>query len=234
MREIIFDTETTGLRPEEGERIVEIGAIELVNRIATGRTFHHYINPQGRPVDPEAFRVHGISDEFLADKLPFPAIAEEWIAFTSGAVLVAHNARFDVNFLNHEYARLGFAPVDPSLVVDTLEIARRKHPMASVSLDKLCERYGIDNSHRTLHGALLDCQLLSEVYIELLGGRQTRLELDSVETVSAGPSGDAVKAAIRPTRPRPLATRLDPADIERHARFVDGLGEAALWKRYTG
>lgn len=234
MREIVFDTETTGLKPEDGERIIEIGAIELVNRFATGRTFHHYLNPEGRRVDPQAFNVHGISDEFLADKKTFAEIAAEWIEFTADAVLVAHNASFDVNFLNHEYRRLGIPPLDGGRIVDTLDLARRKHPMAANSLDKLCERYGIDNSRRTRHGALLDSELLSEVYVELLGGRQTSLELEVMKAQPVHAAEIPGQVAQKPERIRPLASRLAAADLERHRDFVAGLGEDAVWKRYAG
>ncbi|MCB1386643.1 MAG: DNA polymerase III subunit epsilon [Nitratireductor sp.] len=234
MREIIFDTETTGLRPEEGERVIEIGAVEFVNRTATGRTFHHYINPEGRKVDPGAYAVHGISNEQLADKPSFADLAEEFLEFIDGADLVAHNAAFDINFINHEFARIGIAPVDPGRVVDTLTIARRKHPMAQNSLDRLCERYGIDNRHRTLHGALLDAQLLAEVYIELLGGKQAAFDL-TVEQ-DAGPSAtahfqDIDGATLK--RPAPLANRLTEAERKAHRAMVDGLGEKAIWRGYS-
>lgn len=233
MREIIFDTETTGFRPEDGERIVEIGAIEFENRVETGRTFHEYVNPEGRQVDPGAFRVHGISNEFLADKKPFSEIANAFLEFVGDAVLVAHNAPFDINFLNHEYARLQLPPVDPKKVVDTLELAKRRHPMAQNSLDRLCERYGINNKHRTFHGALLDSQLLAEVYIELLGGRQTSLEL-VVETTTSAESAEPVirQRNTKPIRRYPLKPRLTEAEKAAHADFVISLGDDALWNRY--
>lgn len=234
MREIIFDTETTGFRPEEGERIIEIGAIEFVNRSATGRTFHEYINPQGKEVNPGAFEVHGISNEFLADKKTFAELADAFLEFIGDdSMLVAHNAPFDINFLNHEFARLDLPPVDPARVIDTLEMARKKHPMAQNSLDRLCDRYGINNKHRTLHGALLDSELLSEVYIELLGGRQTTLEL-----VSDDPKNGSAKTAVAipPTgswiRPKPLPSRLSEAEKAAHEAFVESLGDEAIWKRY--
>lgn len=233
MREIIFDTETTGFRPEDGERIVEIGAIEFENRVETGRTFHEYVNPEGRQVDPGAFRVHGISNEFLADKKPFSEIANAFLEFVGDAVLVAHNAPFDINFLNHEYARLQLPPVDPKKVVDTLELAKRRHPMAQNSLDRLCERYGINNKHRTFHGALLDSQLLAEVYIELLGGRQTSLEL-VVETTTSAESAEPVirQRNTKPIRRYPLKPRLTEAEKAAHVDFVISLGDDALWNRY--
>lgn len=234
MREIIFDTETTGLKPEDGERVIEIGAVEFVNRMPSGRNFHKYINPDGRRVDPGAFAVHGISDEQLADKPTFAQIADEFLEFVADANLVAHNAPFDINFLNHEFARLNRPPIAPERVVDTLDIARRKHPMAQNSLDRLCERYGIDNRHRTLHGALLDAQLLAEVYIELLGGRQVSLEL-TVESTSQPESALPVEelsgAALK--RPSPLPSRLTDADRKTHKQFVDTLGDNAIWNRFS-
>ena len=233
MREIIFDTETTGFRPEEGERIIEIGAIEYVNRQPTGRTFHEYINPEGKEVNPGAFNVHGISNEFLSDKKPFSAHAEKFLEFISDAVLVAHNAPFDINFLNHEFARLKLPAIDPERVVDTLELARKKHPMAQNSLDRLCDRYNINNKHRTLHGALLDSELLAEVYIELLGGRQATLELVS-ETGSRS-AGDTRMPAFdgqMPVRTAPLPPRISAEEKAAHQEFVDTLGDDPIWKRY--
>ena len=234
MREIIFDTETTGFRPEEGERIIEIGAIEFVNRSPTGRTFHEYINPEGREVNPGAFEVHGISNQFLSDKKTFAELAGGLLEFIGDdAILVAHNAPFDINFLNHEFARLNLPPIDSERVVDTLELARKKHPMAQNSLDRLCERYGINNKHRTLHGALLDSELLSEVYIELLGGRQTSLELVSeVENSVTRITTIGTIDGRRPERPEPLPSRLSEAEQVAHEAFVKSLGDDAIWKRY--
>lgn len=233
MREIIFDTETTGFRPEEGERIIEIGAIEYVNRQPTGRTFHEYINPEGKEVNPGAFNVHGISNEFLNDKKPFSAHAETFLEFIGDAVLVAHNAPFDINFLNHEFARLKLPPIDPERVVDTLELARKKHPMAQNSLDRLCDRYNINNKHRTLHGALLDSELLAEVYIELLGGRQATLELvTDTGPKSAGESGMPAFDGEKPVRAAPLPSRITPEEKAAHQEFVETLGENAIWNRY--
>lgn len=231
MREIIFDTETTGIRPEDGERIIEIGALEFVNRFPTGVSFHEYLNPETRPVDPGAFRVHGLSNEFLADKKTFAEIAPAFLEFIEGAQLVAHNAPFDINFLNHEFARIGAPAIGPERVIDTLDLARRKHPLAQNSLDRLCERYGIDNSRRTYHGALLDAELLSEVYIELLGGRQTSLELVDAGN-GAGYGVRLAEPATRPERPAPLPPRLTADDLAAHARFVETLGENAVWLRY--
>ena len=232
MREIIFDTETTGLDSEH-DRVIEIGGVELENKFPTGRTFHVYINAEGRKVHPEALAVHGITDEFLTDKPVFSQIVEDMAALFDGAMLVAHNAGFDIGFINAEYARLGLPPVDPSRVTDTLALARRRHPMGPNSLDALCERYGIDNSHRTKHGALLDAELLAEVYIEMNGGRQAALGL--VQTI-AGASGDdrSVQAVSAGARPDPLPPRLSDDEAAAHHALVERLGDAALWNAYSG
>jgi DNA polymerase-3 subunit epsilon len=227
MREIIFDTETTGLDPRE-DRVIEIGGVELDNRFPTGRTFHVYINAQGRPVHPDALAVHGITDAQLADQPTFPQIAEKFLAFVDGADLVAHNAGFDIGFLNAELTRLGLPLLAAERVVDTLALARRKHPMGPNSLDALCRRYGIDNSRRTKHGALLDSELLAEVYIELVGGRQAALVLDAaVETVVVATAETAELASRQ--RPAPLPPRLTEAERDAHARLVASLGEKAIW-----
>lgn len=229
MREIIFDTETTGLDSRE-DRIIEFGGIELVNRFPTGRTFHVYINPQGRRVHPDAQAVHGISDADLADKPIFDAIVADLLGFIEGAMLVAHNANFDIGFLNAEFARLGHAPVDPGNVIDTLAIARRKHPMGPNSLDALCRRYGVDNSHRTKHGALLDSELLAEVYIELIGGKQAALGLEVGASETGDELGEEVVVSIA-ARPRPLAPRLTGAERAAHSALVAEMGEAAIWNQ---
>src|SRR3977135_2658106 len=193
MREIVFDTETTGLDPAQGHRVIEIGAIELVNRFPSGKTFHRYLNPE-RDVPAEAFAVHGLSGEFLKDKPLFAAVVEELIGFLGDAPLVAHNALFDLGFLNAELTRAGKALVARERLVDTLMLARRKHPAGPNRLDDLCSRYGIDNSRRSKHGALLDAEILAEVYIELIGGRQASLGL--VESGRAsGDERDGVAAA---------------------------------------
>ncbi len=229
MREIIFDTETTGLDARE-DRIIEFGGVELVNRFPTGRTIHFYIDPQGRSVHPDAQAIHGISNADLAGKPTFPDLVAELQAFLDGAMLVAHNANFDIGFLDAEFGRLGLPSVDPARVIDTLAIARRKHPMGPNSLDALCRRYGIDNSHRAKHGALLDSELLAEVYIELIGGRQAAFSLDvQVETAVAAGEIEAGAGAAR-QRPELLQPRLTQAEIEAHARLVDGLGDAAIWR----
>jgi DNA polymerase-3 subunit epsilon len=228
MREIIFDTETTGLDARE-DRVIEIGGVELVNRFPTGRSFHVFINPQGRDVHPEAQAVHGISNADLADKPAFPEIADKFLEFVDGAKLVAHNAGFDMSFINAELARLGAPAIGPERVVDTLALAKRKHPMGPNSLDALCRRYGIDNSRRTKHGALLDSELLAEVYIELIGGKQAALILDAV---AATPAGDAAMIHVElsvQARPEPLPSRLTDAERAEHARLVAELGENSIW-----
>lgn len=227
MREIILDTETTGL-DSRLDRIIEIGGVELVNKFPTGRTFHEYINPGDRRVHPEAQAVHGISDADLVGKPGFAQIVDAFLAFIEGADIVAHNATFDAGFINAELERIGADPIAPERVVDTLAIAKRKHPMGPNSLDALCRRYGIDNAHRTLHGALLDSELLAEVYIELMGGRQAALGLD----ISAG--GDERDETVIATvsvgaRPTPLPPRISEAELEAHAAMVAKLGDNAIW-----
>ena len=230
MREIIFDTETTGL-DNQADRIIEIGAVELENRFPTGRTFHVFLDPEGRAVHPEAEAIHGISNAMLIGKPVFSKIVGDWFAFTEGAKLVAHNASFDVGFFNSEYARMGFPPIDPDRVIDSLALARRRHPMGPNSLDALCKRYGIDNSRRVHHGALLDSELLAEVYIELVGGRQAALVLDvqTVKTQSAGPQTGHLAGPGQ--RPEPLPPRLTDAERARHASMVEGLGDGAIWRQ---
>jgi len=230
MREIVLDTETTGLDVNAGDRLVEIAGLELVNHVATGRSYHRHINPR-RAMPAEAFAVHGLSGEFLADKPVFAEIAGSFLDFIADSRLVIHNAAFDLAFLNHEFARAeGFSSVviAPDRVVDTLDLARRQHPFGPNSLDALCRRYNIDNSQRTLHGALLDCELLAEVYLELIGGRQPVLGLDRERARSAG---DGVRAPAA-QRPVPLPPRLSAADIAAHAAFVETLGPDALWRRF--
>jgi DNA polymerase-3 subunit epsilon len=228
MREIVFDTETTGL-DSRADRVIEIGGVELVNRFPTGKSFHVYINPQGREVNPEALAVHGISNADLADKPPFDAIAGEFLEFIDGARLVAHNAHFDLGFINAEFQRCGHPPVETHRIVDTLAIAKRKHPMGPNSLDALCRRYGIDNSHRTKHGALLDCELLAEVYIELIGGKQAALGLEVAVTSTVEVSTRRETAIVIGERPAMLAPRLSEADLAAHAALVAELGENAVW-----
>ncbi|WP_136657974.1 DNA polymerase III subunit epsilon [Nitratireductor sp. XY-223] len=232
MREIVFDTETTGL-DNQSDRVIEIGGVELSNKFPTGRTFHVYINAQGQKVHPEALAVHGITDEFLQDKPVFAEIIGDMSALFDGAKLVAHNANFDIGFINAEYARLGLPPIDPGRVVDTLALARRRHPMGPNSLDALCKRYGIDNSHRTKHGALLDAELLAEVYIEMNGGRQAALGLTEADAGASVQSRRNVTESTGP-RPSPLAPRLSDAEIVAHRKLKEGLGDKALWNRYAG
>jgi DNA polymerase-3 subunit epsilon len=233
MREIIFDTETTGL-DSRTDRIIEVGGVELVNHFPTGRTIHLYINPDGTKVHPDALAVHGITDEFLTDKPVFADVAQEILDFFEGATWIAHNANFDMGFINAELARLGLPPIPQDRVVDTLQLARRKNPMGPNSLDALCRRYGIDNSHRTKHGALLDSELLAEVYIEMIGGRQTALVLGRVEeTVVVVEEEEGSVAFQLSVRPRPLAPRLSPEEAAAHEAMVAKLGAKAIWSRYA-
>ncbi len=231
-REIIFDTETTGLSAKDGDRIIEIGAVELINRFPTGSTFHMFINPQGKEVHPDAFEVHGISNDFLSDKPTFAQIYDEFHAFFGHGKLVAHNASFDLGFLNAELSLAKKRQITPDRVVDTLPIARRKFPGQRNSLDALCSRFGIDNSHRKKHGALLDSELLAEVYLELLGGKQASLTLDPAQSKSDAETGAETFASSQAVqRPEPLPPRLSNEDIQRHREFVDSLGEESIWKR---
>lgn len=236
MREIIFDTETTGLDPKTGDRMVEIGCIEMIGRVETGRTFHAYFNPD-RDMPVEAERVHGLSAAFLATKPRFAEMADELLDFLGDAPLVAHNAGFDFGFLNNELELAGREAVSMDRMVDTVAIARRKHPGAKLSLDALCTRYGIDRSHRVKHGALLDAELLAQVYVELTGGRQIGLGLiaepaEVIVAVDAGPAApqDALRyrpATDKPRRePRPHAA--SPEELERHRAFMAGIKDA-IW-----
>ena len=227
MREIVFDTETTGLDPLQGHRMVEIGCIELVNRFPTGRVFHRYFNPD-RDMPAEAFAVHGLSVEFLKDKPRFAEAADELAAFIEDAALVAHNALFDLSFLNAELERCTMQAVARDRLVDTLMLARRRHPAGPNGLDHLCARYGIDNSRRTKHGALLDAEILAEVYIELIGGRQASLIL--VESGLA--AVDAGGAIIVRARPEPLPRRLTDGELQVHMAFIETLGSKAIWLDY--
>jgi DNA polymerase-3 subunit epsilon len=228
IREIVLDTETTGLSPAGGDRLVEIGCVELINHIPTGKHFHVYINPQ-RPMPEEAFRVHGLGDDFLADKPLFKAVAQEFRDFVGDATLVIHNASFDMGFLNAELEWAGL-PRLTNAVIDTVTLAREKHPGARVSLDALCKHYGIDNSRRTLHGALLDSEILAEVYLELIGGKQVSLALVAeVETTVIGISQPRI--AVAP-RPYPLPSRITAAESEAHDAFIARMGDSAIWGQY--
>lgn len=227
IREIVLDTETTGLDPKTGDRVVEIGCVELENHVPTGRTHHVYINPE-RSMPEGAFKVHGLSEDFLSRHPVFADIAAAFVEFVDGAKLVIHNASFDIGFLNMELSRLDYPPIPPHTVVDTLELARRKHPGTQNSLDALCSRYGVEAGHRTLHGALLDAKLLADVYLELIGGRQSSLSL-----ASAG--SDEVKSSVinaRGQRPEKLAARLTDEEIAQHRAFVETLGDAPVWADY--
>lgn len=230
MREIVLDTETTGFDPETGDRIVEIGAVELFNHMPTGKTYHQYVNPE-RDMPQDAFEVHGLSEEFLRDKPVFARIVEDFIAFIGDAKLVIHNASFDMKFINAELRWVNKQQLPMDQAIDTLAIARAKFPGSPASLDALCRRFGIDNSARTLHGALLDSEILAEVYLELIGGRQPDFGL-SADT--SGPvSNEGQPSDWRPKpRPEPLAARLSEEEAAAHAKFVESMGDGALWKRF--
>lgn len=230
MRELVLDTETTGLDPKSGDRIVEIGIVELINMVPTGKTYHVFINPL-RSMPQAAFNVHGLSDEFLADKPKFKDIANDFLTFIGDdSQLVIHNAQFDMGFINMEIGRLSHPPIAEIRVIDTLMLARQRYPLGPNSLDALCSRYGIDNSRRTKHGALLDAELLADVYIELRGGRQTRLTFDDAKEKTTKDSQTNSHPAR--LRPQPLASRLTTDDLEKHKQFVTNLGDKALWKNY--
>jgi DNA polymerase-3 subunit epsilon len=228
LREIVLDTETTGLDALRGDRLIEIGCVEIVNRIPTGREFHRYINPE-RDIHHEAVAVHGLTLDFLRDKPLFKAVADEFLDFIGDAPLVMHNASFDVGFLNAELDRLGKPPLQSGRIIDTLTLARRRHPAGPNSLDALCKRYGIDTSVRTKHGALVDSLLLASVYVELLGERQATLSLGSQTQV-----GTTARTPVRTARqrPEPLAPRLTPETEAAHREFVKTLGRDAVWLRY--
>ena len=231
MREIVFDTETTGLSPQNGDRMVEIGCVELYNRVETGRTFHSYFNPE-RPMPSEAEAVHGLSDRFLSDKPRFVDVCEALLDFIADSPLVAHNAGFDFGFINHEFGQCGRPAVCGSRMVDTLTIARQKFPGAKHSLDALCTRLGVDRSLRIKHGALIDAQLLAQVYVELTGGRQIGLGLvaeliePDADAVSSLPNPDMIVATVRPARPHAPSE----AELERHAAFVATIKDP-IWNR---
>jgi len=226
MREIVFDTETTGFEPSDGHRIVEVGCVELMDHIPTGRTLQFYLNPE-RDVPIESQRVHGLSNEFLADKALFAHVVEEFLEFLGDAPLVIHNASFDIKFINAELERVSRPRIPLSRAIDTIEIAKRKIPGARYSLDELCKRFGVDLSARTKHGALLDAQLTAEIYLELIGGRQRGLMLAPVE-IAAAQGGEQVRAARQ--RPEKLAPLITVVELEIHAAFVaKELGGKDLW-----
>ena len=228
MREIVLDTETTGLDPFDGHRVVEIGCVELLNRIPTGASFHRYLNPE-RDMPEGAFNVHGLSADFLKDKPLFVDVVEEFMEFISDSVLIAHNASFDYGFLCAELDRCQRAALPRDRVIDTIALARRKHSAGPYSLDALCARYGIDNSRRTKHGALLDAEILAEVYLELIGARQASLILVEDMAISLGSARPA--AAQRPIL---LPPRLTDEEALAHREFIATLGEDSVWRHYAG
>jgi DNA polymerase-3 subunit epsilon len=228
MREIVLDTETTGLDPALGHRVVEIGCVELMNYIPTGAVYHVLINPE-RDMPAEAEAIHGHSAAFLADKPKFSEIADEFLAFVGDAKIIIHNAGFDFGFLNFELERCTRALLLRERIVDTLALARRRHPGGPNRLDDLCVRYGIDNSRRTKHGALLDAELLAEVYAELIGGRQARLGLDRIQLATR-----AAKATVARPRPMPLAPRISEEERAAHRSLLEKLGVAAIWNLHGG
>ena len=229
MREIVFDTETTGFDPASGDRVVEIGCVELINQVPTGNTYHVYINPE-RDMPEGAFKVHGLSEEFLSDKPKFAEIADGFIEFVGDdGILIAHNATFDMKFINFELKKLSHPAYSNDRVIDTLEIARRKHPMGPNSLDALCSRYNVDNSKREKHGALLDAELLADVYIELMGGKQRGLDFATDEQVAISTQTSSKREAIQ--RPNPLSSRLTQEASAAHRAFVDDLGPDTLWHK---
>jgi DNA polymerase III subunit epsilon len=228
MREIVLDTETTGLDPLRGDRLIEIGCVEIFNRMPTGQTFHRYLNPE-RAMSADAFAVHGLSSEFLADKPFFAEVAEDFLEFIGDAPLVIHNASFDIGFINAELDRLKRPPIARERLVDTLLLARRKHPGVSNKLDDLCSRYAIDNSRRTKHGALLDAELLAEIYIDLIGARQSQLILAAESReIRIGSHGEMP----RRQREVPLARRVTEEDIVAHRAFIATLGDKPIWNEF--
>ena len=230
MREIVLDTETTGLDPLRGDRLIEVGCVEIFNRMPTGQTFHVYINPE-RDMPAEAFAVHGLSSEFLADKPLFTHVVEQFLEFIGDAPLVIHNASFDISFINAELERIKRPIISRERLVDTLLLARRKHPGVSNRLDDLCSRYSIDNSRRTKHGALLDAELLAEVYIDLIGARQSQLILAAeVRDIRVGGQGEMP----RRQRAEPLAPRVSEDDRIAHRAFVATLGDKPIWLDFIG
>jgi DNA polymerase III subunit epsilon len=230
MREIVLDTETTGMDPFNGDRIVEIGCVELENHIATGNHYHIYINPE-RDVPVEVVAVHGLTEEFLRDKKTFAEVYDEFLEFIGDAKLVIHNAEFDMKFINHHLTEMGAAAIPSTRIVDTLKIARQKFPGSPASLDALCKRFEIDNSNRTLHGALLDSELLADVYLELLGGRQTGLILDDNDSVG-GRNGN-LSLSVKSNKPKrePRVFEIPEDELTAHAAMVAVLGETSLWNK---
>ncbi len=228
MREVVVDTETTGLDPLDGHRVVEIGCVELLNHLPSGRTFHVHIDPQ-RDMPEEAFRVHGLSREFLLGKPLFGAVAQDFITFVEDSRLIIHNAPFDLKFLNHELSNIGLGKIDTTRVTDTLAIARKRFPGSPASLDALCRRFDIDLSQRTSHGALIDAQLLGAVYLELIGGREPALLLGE----GSGEGGESVTYAPLAPRPAPLGSLVTEQERAAHQEFVASLGEESVWRKLS-
>lgn len=233
MREVVLDTETTGLDPEQGDRIVEIGAVELKNHLPTGKTYHQYINPQ-RMMPAEAFAVHGLGDDFLKDKPIFTEIVDDFLSFIGEAKLVIHNATFDMKFINAELRWADRTILPNNQALDTLAIARRKFPGSPASLDALCRRFGINSFDRTLHGALLDSEILAEVYLELIGGRQPDFGLSSKVSDTKATSSDRHFDRTTLKRPAPLPSLVSEQEKKAHLAFVNSLGQEALWKKLSG
>ena len=229
MREIVLDTETTGFDPQGGDRIVEIGAVELYNHMPTGEVYHVYINPE-RSMPQEAFEVHGLGDDFLRDKPVFSEIAQSFVDFVRGDKMVIHNAAFDMKFLKYELGQLGIAEMPYAQAIDTLEIARKKFPGSPASLDALCRRFGVDNSAREKHGALLDSEILAEVYLQLIGGQQPGFELAAESRGAGSQIRSAEEWRARP-RTTPLPSRLTEEEKSAHTAFVEKLGEDSVWSR---
>tara|TARA_R110002049_G_scaffold117332_1_gene270399 strand:+ start:7711 stop:8394 length:684 start_codon:yes stop_codon:yes gene_type:complete len=225
MREIVLDTETTGFDPQSGDRIVEIGAVELMGHVATGNTYHQYINPE-RSMPDEAFQVHGLGDDFLRDKPKFAEIGQAFVDFIGDSKLIIHNAAFDIKFLNAELGWMGLPQIPWEQALDTLAIARKRFPGSPASLDALCRRFGIDNASRTLHGALLDSEILAEVYLELIGGRQPDFALSTQPQQN---TGEVDAKWSPPPRPAPLPSRMSEQEAAAHAEFISKLGNGALW-----
>ncbi|EJF79239.1 DNA polymerase III subunit epsilon [Candidatus Bartonella washoeensis] len=231
MREIIFDTETTGLDKEK-DRIIEIGCVEMVDRYLTGRRFHVYLNPQGVIIPDEVVAIHGLTNERLKNEKSFSDIANAFLEFINGATMIAHNASFDIGFLNAELGRVNKPLISVDNIIDTLAMARRKFPMGPNSLDVLCKRFGIDNSHRVLHGALLDAEILADVYIELIGGKQGVLGFDNSGNIDEDVQNEKNVFSAVKIRSHPLSPRLSAQERSMHADFIKKIGEKALWNHF--
>ncbi len=229
IREIVMDTETTGMDPYEGHRIVEIGCVETINHIPTGNHYHVYINPE-RDVPAEVVAVHGLTEEFLKDKKTFAQVYHEFLDFIADSKLVIHNAEFDMKFINHHLGEMGAAPIPSTRVIDSLMVARKKFPGSPASLDALCKRFNIDNSARTLHGALLDSEILAEVYLELLGGRQTGLTLDASDGDDNNGDLTSVKN-IQKKKRDPRVFEIPQDELDAHSKMIETLGEKAVWNK---